>query len=284
MSFQSVCVNHKETTMTISVIIPSYKPGEYINDCLKSIKEQSLSESEYEVIIILNGCCEPYLEMLTSVKKILFHNSDNVHIIQTDIPGVSNARNLGIEAAKGEYLTFVDDDDIVSPTYLASLLEVSTPTCVGCANSYAFENDISEYKSNFLSKAFVKCKGKPFTLLGFRQFLSPPWAKLIHKDIVVDARFPVSLRKSEDSIFCMLLTPRIKKMQLADESAIYYQRRRPESVMRTKNSVLNEMRLFIKIEFEYIKMWFKSPLRYNIILVLLRMLVCVRNTWVYIYK
>ena len=268
--------------MKISVIIPTYKPQDYFGECLDSLYSQTIQKDKFEIIVILNGCNLPYRQNIENY--IESHPDICISLLQTDVVGVSNARNLGIEAAKGEYLTFVDDDDIVSPTYLASLLEVSTPTCVGCANSYAFENDISEYKSNFLSKAFVKCKGKPFTLLGFRQFLSPPWAKLIHRDIVVDARFPVSLRKSEDSIFCMLLTPRIKTMQLADESAIYYQRRRPESVMRTKNSVLNEMRLFLKIEFEYIKMWFKSPLRYNIILVLLRMLVCVRNTWVYIYK
>lgn len=268
--------------MEISVIVPSYKPNDYIVECLDSLCSQTIGKDKYEIIIILNGCNQPYRQNIETY--IESHSDFYICLIQTDIAGVSNARNIGIEAACGEYLTFIDDDDIVSPTYLASLLDVSTPTCVGCANSYAFENDISEYKSNFLSKAFVQCKGKPFTLFGFRQFLSPPWAKLIHRDLVVDVRFPVSLRKSEDSIFCMLLTPRIKDMQLADESAIYYQRSRPGSVMRTKNSILNEIGLFLKIEFEYIKIWFKSPLRYNIIFVLLRMLVCVRNTWVYIHK
>lgn len=268
--------------MEISVIVPSYKPNDYIVECLDSLCSQTIGKDKYEIIIILNGCNQPYRQNIETY--IESHSDFYICLIQTDIAGVSNARNIGIEAACGEYLTFIDDDDIVSPTYLASLLDVSTPTCVGCANSYAFENDISEYKSNFLSKAFVQCKGKPFTLFGFRQFLSPPWAKLIHRDFVVDVRFPVSLRKSEDSIFCMLLTPRIKDMQLADESAIYYQRSRPGSVMRTKNSILNEIGLFLKIEFEYIKIWFKSPLRYNIIFVLLRMLVCVRNTWVYIHK
>ena len=249
--------------MTISVIIPSYKPGEYINDCLKSIKEQSLSESEYEVIIILNGCCEPYLEMLTSVKKILFHNLDNVHIIQTDIPGVSNARNLGIEAAKGEYLTFVDDDDIVSPTYLASLLEVSTPTCVGCANSYAFDNNLDEYVDNFISKAFRKCAKKKYSVLEYRSFLSPPWCKLIHREIIDNVRFSTKLKKGEDGLFCFALSPRIKEMRLAKSDAIYYQRKRPGSAMRIKRPIFKEFFDALKQEYILLLIWIKHPLSFN---------------------
>ena len=270
--------------MTISVIIPSYKPGEYINDCLKSIKEQSLSESEYEVIIILNGCCEPYLEMLTSVKKNLFHNSDNVHIIQTDIPGVSNARNLGIEAAKGEYLTFVDDDDVVSPTYLACLLDVSSPTCIGCANSYAFFNDISEKKTNFMSKAYEACKGNPFSLYAYRKFLSPPVIKMIHKDIIGKARFPLNIRKSEDSVFCLELSPRIKDMKLASETAVYYQRLRSGSAMRTRGSKWNEIILHLRIDWEYLKVWMANPFRINVRFALSRIVACMKNLWVYLKR
>ena len=189
--------------MTISVIIPSYKPGEYIFDCLKSINNQTLSLSEYEVIVILNGCCEPYFENLEFIKKNLFYNSEHIRIIQTDNPGVSNARNIGIDVAKGEYITFVDDDDVISPTYLEGLLSVSSPTCVGCANSCAFIDSIDKCLPNFIGNGYLKCKGKPFTLYDYRAFLSPPVAKLIHKFLIGKYRFPVDLKKSEDSVFCL---------------------------------------------------------------------------------
>ena len=277
-----MCVNHKETTMTISVIIPSYKPGEYINDCLKSIKEQSLSESEYEVIIILNGCCEPYLEMLTSVKKSLFHNSDNVHIIQTDIPGVSNARNLGIEAAKGEYITFIDDDDVISPTYLEGILSVSSPNCIGCSNSYAFKDSLRSCNDNFITIAYKTCKHIDFSAYNYRSFLSPPWCKLIHRDIIGRVRFSKKLKKGEDGLFCFALVPQIKNMKLATEDVIYYQRLRSGSAMRKKNSLINEFLEAFRQEKILLSIWIKKPFSYNCIFFMTRIIGIIKNFFVYI--
>lgn len=266
--------------MKISVIIPTYKPQDYFGECLDSLYSQTIQKDKFEIIVILNGCNLPYRQNIENY--IESHPDICISLLQTDIPGVSNARNLGIEASNGEYITFIDDDDIVSPTYLTSLLNVSSPTCIGCANSYAFVDDISECKPNFLRKAFVKCYGQSFSLFGYRKFLSPPVVKMIHRNIIADARFPVTFRKSEDSIFCMLLTPRIKDMKLTDDSAIYYQRKRQGSVMRTRNSRIKEIWHFLKLEFEYIKLVLKHPLRYNYVFVMSRMVAAIWNLWVYI--
>lgn len=260
--------------MTISVIIPSYKPKEYLFECLDAIRNQTLNPAEFETLVILNGCKEPYYE---HIQQYIKEHASNIRLIQTDEPGVSNARNIGIEAARGEYLTFIDDDDLVSPTYLADLLEVSSPTCVGCANSYAFVDDITERKTNFMTKAYTKCKSRPFSLLTYRQFLSPPGMKLIHKSIIGEIRFPTSLKKSEDSVFCLQLTPRIKDVRLANESAIYYQRLREGSAMRTKNSFYSELKQLVQLECEYIKVWLKAPFSYNLPFLLSRMVAGCRN-------
>ena len=106
--------------MEISVIIPTYKPGEYISDCLSSLGEQDFPVSDYEVIIVLNGCDMPYRSMLEDI--ITDKGYVNVRVIQTDEPGVSNARNIGIDNAKGKYLLFIDDDDWVAGNdYLSSM-------------------------------------------------------------------------------------------------------------------------------------------------------------------
>ena len=261
--------------MRRTVIIPSYKPHEYIYQCLDTIINQSLCHDEYEAVIVLNGCKEPYYGQLQLYIKE--HSTANIRLLQTDEPGVSNARNIGIEAARGEYLTFIDDDDLVSPTYLADLLEVSSPTCVGCANSYAFVDDITERKTNFMTKAYTKCKSRPFSLLTYRQFLSPPWMKLIHKSIIGEIRFPTALKKSEDSVFCLQLTLHVKDVRLANESAIYYQRLREGSAMRTKNSFYSELKQLVQLECEYIKVWLKAPFSYNLPFLLSRMVAGCRN-------
>lgn len=261
--------------MKISVIVPTYRPQSYLWECLDSLVAQTYYKDLYEVIIILNGCNDPYY---SRIEEYIRRNHEcRLRMYQTDVPGVSNARNIGIENALGEYFVFIDDDDIVSPSYLEDLLKVSSPTCVGCATSYAFINDVSERLPNFMNKAYEACKGRKFSLYSYRQFLSPPVIKLIHRDIVGTARFPINLRKSEDSVFCLELSPRIKNMKLASPDAIYYQRLRQGSAMHTKTTKWNEVRCHLKIEWEYIKVWFSNPFQINVLFALSRMAACMKN-------
>ena len=265
--------------MKISVIIPSYRPEEYLFDCLEAIRNQSLNQNEFETLVILNGCNEPYFEQIQKYIKV---HSSNIRLIQTDEPGVSNARNIGIEAAKGEYITFVDDDDIVSPTYLEDLLVVSSPTCVGCANSYAFVNNVDDHQSNFLTTAYIKCKSQSYSQFAYRQYLSPPYVKLIHRSIIGDSRFPVDMKKSEDSVFCLLISPRIKDMRLASPDAIYYQRLREGSAMRKKESYWSIIKEHLYIEYKYLRVWIKNPFLYNLKFFLSRLAACGKNCLLYL--
>ena len=127
--------------MKVSVIIPTYKPQKYLWKCLDSLDNQTLAKDYFEVVLVLNGCKEPYD---TQIKEYISkHNDLIINYIQTDEGGVSNARNIGIDVAKGEYVSFIDDDDYVSPKYLQRLLENSSSTVVTMAKpveigSYVF--------------------------------------------------------------------------------------------------------------------------------------------------
>ncbi len=111
-------------TDLISVIIPSYKPDNYIYKCLESVARQDISKQRFEVIIVLNGCNEPYH---TDIKLFLQQKFQGIKtfLLQTDVAGVSNARNIGLDNARGEYIAFIDDDDIVSENYLSELYQTS---------------------------------------------------------------------------------------------------------------------------------------------------------------
>lgn len=264
--------------MEISVIIPSYKHGPYLWECLDSIYSQSFPSDQFEVIIVLNGCNEPYR---SQIEEYISSHTDKCafRLIQTDTPGVSNARNIGIENSKGEYLTFVDDDDIISDNYLEELLKVSDKDVIGCANSFAFQNDVSNIKNNFISDAYERVSDKPFNLFQFRQFLSPPWCKLIHNDIIGKHRFSTKLRLSEDSLFCLELTQNIKSMKLASPDAIYYQRERQGSAMRAKVCYRAEIKELCKIEIEYLKYWLSHPFSVNVKFMLSRIAAGFRNSY-----
>ena len=102
--------NLKSQPLLISVIIPTYKPKAYLWECLDSIANQTISSQNYEVIIVLNGCTEPWAGEL---EKYISSNMSglNVNFVNCEEGGVSNARNIALNLAKGEYITFIDDDD-----------------------------------------------------------------------------------------------------------------------------------------------------------------------------
>ena len=116
-------VGIKQTLMDkkrISVVIPTYKPGAYIWECLDSLGRQTLSKEEFEVIIVLNGEKEPYFSQIEDYVRQ--HEGElNMRLLYSEKSGVSNARNMGIDEARGEYLTFIDDDDWVTDNYLYNL-------------------------------------------------------------------------------------------------------------------------------------------------------------------
>ena len=100
-------------TPQISVIIPTYKPGAYLQECIESIGQQTIAKEMFELIIVLNGCDEPYRSNINTLLDKCQGNI-NVRILQTDQPGVSNARNMSTDEAQGELICFLDDDEMVS--------------------------------------------------------------------------------------------------------------------------------------------------------------------------
>ena len=167
--------------MEISVIIPTYKPKNYIWDCLHSLNSQTLNPEMFEVIIILNGCNEPYLSQL----KSHIHSCSpalHIHVIQTDVSGVSNARNIGLDHAKGKYIAFIDDDDYISPNYLEELYKLVNQDTIALAYPYAFYDGNPETQLPYrITDAYDYCiKHHCHSIASrARKFFSGPCMKLI---------------------------------------------------------------------------------------------------------
>ena len=123
----------------ISVIIPTYKPQSYIWECLESLVNQTFPRRHFEVILVLNGCTEPWKSQIEDYisKKML---GMNVNFIHTRQGGVSNARNIALDAAIGEYVTFIDDDDFVSEHYLEKLYAKASTDTISLCYPYAFND------------------------------------------------------------------------------------------------------------------------------------------------
>ena len=95
--------------MKISIIIPVYNVEKYLRECLDSILAQSYKD--FEIILADDGStdssgniCDEYSMKYENIKVL--HKNNN---------GLSSARNAGLDIAQGEYILFIDSDDVVSP-------------------------------------------------------------------------------------------------------------------------------------------------------------------------
>lgn len=104
--------------MKLSIIIPVYKVEQYIEKCILSLVHQDVPVSEYEIIIINDGSPDNSKEIALNYQK----KYSNIIVIDQENQGVSVARNRGLEIAKGQYILFVDPDDMIFENSLNSIL------------------------------------------------------------------------------------------------------------------------------------------------------------------
>ena len=214
----------------ISIIIPTYQPQDYLWQCLDSFAAQTLDKRLWELVVVLNGCNEPWMQQLQNYKAT--HSDMSMQIIHTDKAGVSNARNIGLDHAQGEYIGFVDDDDYVSLCYLEQLNQLATPDTIAAAYSIAFD-DTHTFIPYYIETAYHAYA--PQGIISYsvaRKYFSGPWVKLIHRGIIGDRRFDTHFVSGEDSLFMFLISNSMHQVAFTDEQAIYYRRVRPSSASR----------------------------------------------------
>jgi len=248
----------------ISVIIPTYKPGKYLNECLSSLAKQSISKDDFMVTVVLNGCCEPWLSEIRDDTRFLHAQYGlQSEILQCDLGNVSNARNIGLRRAKGEYICFIDDDDYVSSTYLEQLLSKASKDTVSLCRPYAFNDGDSQELPYRITNDWNRChlNGKqPFYLP--KRFFDGPCMKMIHRDIIGDRRFDTGIKNGEDSIFMFLISDKIKYADFTDSSAVYYRRIRQGSAQSNLNTLGKRWKAVSGKVRMYFKYFFKSPSAY----------------------
>lgn len=106
---------------TVSVIIPFYNGENFVSGAVENLKKQDFRD--FEIILVNDGSVDDTAQKLEQVKQ---NNPDlAITLINKENGGVSTARNRGIDAAKGEWICFVDDDDIPSDDYISSLLSTA---------------------------------------------------------------------------------------------------------------------------------------------------------------
>ena len=204
----------------ISIVVPIYNGEKYIEDCLKSIFNQTYEE--WEMILIDNASTDDSLKICKSYaakddRIQLLHQHHNV--------GVSVARNLGMEKARGEFVTFIDVDDWVAPDYLETLLVVAKDEkadMVICSYQKVYDIDRSKKP-----KKQQCCKIKQYDTESYLEqyFLEGNthcWGVLYERKLLESVSFQKGLSIGEDMLFLMGIIGRTDKIVVCDYAGYYY--------------------------------------------------------------
>ena len=175
----------------ISVIVPVYNSEQTLHRCIDSILGQTYRN--FELLLINDGSkdrsgeiCDEYARKDSRVK--VFHKENG---------GVSSARNLGLDNAKGEWITFIDSDDSVEESFLESLYSFGSGSLKICNFNGDGQKDYSEECSNVETSLVI-------TKLLDDNLIWTPWGKLFSSAIINDhnLRFDTKLKLGEDTLFC----------------------------------------------------------------------------------
>ena len=195
----------------VSVIIPVYNTEKYLEKCLESVCNQTLSDIE---IICINDCStDNSCEILNRCAA----NDERIKIINfPENRGAAAARNAGIDAATGEYIGFVDSDDYIDLNFYEKLYIGATTSNADIVKSnlkYTGWNTPSSgsyYNLNDVKKSKYKFNHVPTAI--FKRSL------LLQNNIF----FPENLECAEDSVFEILAASACNKIEIVEDVCYYY--------------------------------------------------------------
>ena len=208
----------------LSIIIPVYNVEKYLPECLDSCLNQDISQEDYEIICINDGSSDSSAEILA----VYAQKHSNIRIITQPNSGVSVARNAGLDAARGEYIWFVDADDFIAANCLLAL-RTRAAECSADKLSfghYEFENALSEAE---LRQAATLTLKATTTYLGH-----VVWESLYRRAFLErhSLRFREGISYTEDGLFLLELG-RHDPAAADCDALLYFYRRNPSSATRT---------------------------------------------------
>ncbi|EWH34699.1 glycosyltransferase [Lysinibacillus sphaericus] len=236
----------------VSVIVPVYNAENYLNKCLTSICHQSLKD--IEIITINDGSDDQSL----SVLKNFAQKDTRITVLDIDNGGVSKARNLGIEQANGQYITFVDADDWLELTMLEELYHACRLTGSNIAKCDLFwQEEVGSRQLYYPSKTYYTysatvCLNKLFTEIGEKHFGFAS-CKLYKKSFIDlhRLRFDEAMNFAEDTLFLSRAVIKNQSICYVPRQLYYYNVDNQNSLTsRAMSNIRNNYDLLYKKLFE----------------------------------
>lgn len=214
----------------VSVIIPAYNAGKYIEMAVRSVLNQSYTN--IELIVVNDGSTDSTLDVLSQFSDI--------NIISTPNKGVSHARNVGIDASNGEYISFLDADDELEHNAIEILVKSikkhKADICAGLSYTiFKKEENFSEqiFEGDSLLRYCIE--DNPYTY--------SVWAKLYKKEFVNKTRFSLGVRAHQDAFFNFELALKEPKCVQINKIIYYYRVHEANTSRKNSDSFLDINRL-----------------------------------------
>lgn len=219
----------------ISVIVPVYNVKIYLEKCINSILAQTFSN--FELIIIDDGSTDGSGELC----DILAIRDSRIICIHKENGGLSSARNVGLEICRGDFITFVDSDDMISP----NAFEIMLKSAIKYNTEVVVTKNLISYSSNDVNPTLAEVKS--YNILERNKALTEiichttRWeacGHLFKKTLWENIRFPQGMLYED-----LATTPYVFKNAdkvLIIDTAIYYYYQRPDSIMRLSEKKVSQ--------------------------------------------
>ena len=191
----------------VSIIVPDYTAQDSLERCLMSIIRQRYPQ--WELVLVDDGSQDDSLEICKR-----YSNMDSrIQVIHTDNCGVSSARNTGMENAQGEYIVFVDSDDMIHPDFLSE--------CLSNKEDLTVTNYIKPSKIDSLHY-----KEDHPELIFQQRGVRTVWGKVFVRKIIEDhhIRCDTNIRYGEDTIFVLQYCLHIKTIAYVFQHLYAYEK------------------------------------------------------------
>ena len=215
--------------MKISIIIPAFNVENYIEKCLISIRDQLFHD--YEIIIVNDGSTDRTEEVIKGF--IQKNRSIRITLLHSNHQGPSIARNMAMDIAKGEYLSFIDADDTVSPIMYKEMYEKASlfdADLVLCGRAYVYANGQFHSTWNPLKIEGVTNIFKlPRLLSDTSSFV---WDKLFKTSTIKKSglHFDSTIHYAEDALFIYSFLYFAEKVASIQKPFYYYTIKRENSI------------------------------------------------------
>lgn len=224
--------------MKLSIIVPVYNAEKYLDRTIKNILEQTFTD--FELLLIDDGSKDCSGSICDNWSK----KDSRIKVIHQENTGVGGARNTGLDIAQGEYIGFVDNDDLIHPQMYEILLGVADKENADIVMSEERKVDehwdrIASYIEELSISYELLDKRAQFERLFSNSQKDGPymaiWNKIYRKKMIGNVRFP--LTGSEDMVFNSRLFRTDEKFVLIDENInLYYWVQRVDSQSHNSQS------------------------------------------------